>query len=439
MNRIRPEPSQNGDGIGLEIHGLMEKLFPICRSITGDGFRRTLDILRGHIPLEVHEVPSGTRVFDWTVPKEWNIQDAYVKGPKGDKVIDFRRSNLHVVSYSVPVRTTLSLDELKRHLHSLPGHPDWVPYKTSYYQENWGFCLSHRQLLALEEGDYEVVIDSTLRDGSLTYGELFLKGESEQEILISAHACHPSLANDNLSGVGLATMLARDLGPSPRRYSYRFLFVPGTIGAITWLSLNEERAGKIKAGLVLSGVGDKGDLTYKKSRRGDAEIDRAAALVLEHSGLSFRTLEFHPYGYDERQYCSPGFNLPVGRLSRTPQDEYPEYHTSADDLDFVRPEALEASYKTIRGVLDVLEGNRVYLNQNPKCEPQLGKRGLYASAGDDERALLWVLNLSDGGHGLLDIAARARLPFIAVSRAARRLVQAGLLVEGPARAAGRQP
>jgi aminopeptidase-like protein len=417
----------------------MGKLFPICRSITGDGFRRTLDILRGHIPLEIHDVPSGTRVFDWTVPKEWNIRDAYVKDPKGKKIIDFRRSNLHVVSYSVPVRKTLSLEELKKHLHTLPDRPDWIPYRTSYYQEDWGFCLSHRQLLALEEGDYEAVIDSTLRDGSLTYGELYLKGESEEEILISAHACHPSLANDNLSGVGLATMLARGIAASPGHYSYRFLFIPGTIGAITWLSLNEDRAGKIKAGLVLSGVGDRGDLTYKKSRRGDAEIDRAAAHVLEHSGRSCRTLEFHPYGYDERQYCSPGFNLPVGRLSRTPPDEYPEYHTSADDLEFVRPEALEASYETVRSILDVLEGNRVYLNRNPKCEPQLGRRGLYASAGDDELALLWVLNLSDGGHSLLDIAARARLPFMAVSAAARRLIQAGLLVESRAQAGGKQP
>jgi aminopeptidase-like protein len=440
MNTRHPDSRGGGTGAGLEIHRLMTELFPICRSITGDGFRLTLEILRRLIPLEVHEVPSGTRVFDWTVPREWNIRGAHVKDPRGRKIIDFQRCNLHVVSYSLPVKATLPLDELKKHLHTLPAHPDWIPYKTSYYEEDWGFCLSHGQYLALEEGQYEVVIDSSFRDGSLTYGELYLKGETEEEVLFSAHACHPSLANDNLSGVGLAAILARDLASEPRRYSYRFLFIPGTIGAIAWLSLNEEKAGRIKAGLVLTGVGDRGDITYKKSRRGDAEIDRAAAHVLKHAGKPFRLLEFHPYGYDERQYCSPGFDLPVGRLSRTPHGEYPEYHTSADDLGFVAPEALEASYAVVRSIVDALEGNRVYMNLNPKGEPQLGRRGLYSLAGADELALLWVLNQSDGGHSLLDIADRAGLPFPAVFDAAHRLVAAGLLGEsnGPP-FSGRRP
>ncbi len=416
-------------GIGIEIHQLMGELFPICRSITGDGFRRTLNILRRHIPLEVREVPSGTRVFDWTVPKEWNIRDAYIKNPKGKKIVDFRKSNLHVMSYSIPVRTHISLKDLKKHLFTLPEHPDWIPYRTSYYREAWGFCLSHRQFLALEEGDYEVVIDSTLEDGSLTYGELHLKGETDEEILISAHACHPSLANDNLSGVGLATMLAKHLGAVNRRFSYRFLFIPGTIGAITWLSLNEEKTKNIKAGLVVTGVGDSGDIAYKKSRRGNTEIDRAAALVLRHSGQSYRLLDFHPYGYDERQYCSPGFNLPVGRLSRTPYGEYPEYHTSADDLEFVSADPLTDSYEKVRSVIDVLEENRVYQSRNQKCEPQLGKRGLYSSAGANELALLWVLNMSDGGNSLLDIAERSGLPFGAVHEAAQTLAKSDLLAE----------
>lgn len=421
--------SGNENGIGVEIHQLMGELFPICRSITGDGFRRTLEILRRHIPLEVREVPSGTRVFDWTVPKEWNIRDAYIKNPKGEKIVDFRKTNLHVVSYSIPVNMTVSLQELKKHLYTLPDHSDWIPYKRSYYKEDWGFCLSHRQFLALEAGDYEVVIDSTLEDGSLTYGELYLKGEKDDEILISAHACHPSLANDNLSGVGLATLLAKHLGTMPHRFSYRFLFIPGTIGAITWLSLNEEKTKKIKAGLVVAGVGDRGDIAYKRSRQGDAEIDRAATHVLGHSGQPYRLLDFHPYGYDERQYCSPGFNLPVGRLSRTPYGEYPEYHTSADNLEFVSPEALTDSYKKTRATIAVLEGNRVYVSRNQKCEPQLGKRGLYSSAGANEFGLLWVLNLSDGGHSLLDIAERSGLPFGAVQEAAQTLAKAGLLVE----------
>ena len=421
----------DGTAVGQEIFQLIGELYPICRSITGNGFRKTLDILQRHIPLETHEVPSGTRVFDWTVPKEWNIRDAYVKSPKGVKIIDFHESNLNVVSYSVPVKKTVSLGELKEHLHTLPGHPDWVPYRTSYYREEWGFCLSHNDFLGLDEGNYEVVIDSTLEDGSLTYGEFFLEGGRKEEILISAHACHPSLANDNLSGVGLATMLAKHLAASPRKFSYRFLFIPGTIGAITWLSLNEKAARRIKNGLVLTGVGDPGNFTYKKSRRGDAEIDRAAGHVLRHAGRPGRIMDFSPYGYDERQFCSPGFNLPVGRLSRMPHGEYPEYHTSADNLEFVTADSLGDSYDTVRAILGVLENDGAFVNLNPKCEPQLGKRGLYASPGTKEMALLWVLNQSDGNPSLLDIAERSGLAFSAVKRAADELVQAGLLVEKP--------
>jgi len=420
-----------GTAVGEEIFRLIGELYPICRSITGDGFRKTLGILRQHMPLETHEVPSGTRVFDWTVPKEWNIRDAYVINPRGRKIIDFHESNLHVVSYSIPVKKTVSLAELKGHLHTLPGHPDWVPYRTSYYREDWGFCLSHNDFLGLEEGNYEVVIDSTLEDGSLTYGELLIEGAKKDEILISAHACHPSLANDNLSGVGLATMLAKHLAASSRKFSYRFLFIPGTIGAITWLSLNEPAARRIKNGLVLTGVGDPGNFTYKKSRRGDAEIDRAAGLVLRHAGRPGRIMDFSPYGYDERQFCSPGFNLPVGRLSRTPHGEYPEYHTSADNLEFVRVDSLDESYGAVRAMLDVLEKNAVFVNLNPKGEPQLGKRGLYSSPGANELALLWVLNQSDGDHSLLDIAVTSGLEFSAVKRAADSLIGADLLAEKP--------
>jgi aminopeptidase-like protein len=421
-----------GAEAGREIYRLMEELFPICRSITGAGLRQTLEIIRTHIPLVIHEVPSGTRVFDWTVPKEWNIRDAYLRDPKDEKIVDFKRSNLHVVGYSVPVRKTMSLPELKKHLDTLPEHPDWIPYRTSYYREDWGFCLSHNDFLGLKEGDYEVVIDSTLEDGSLTYGELLLEGAIEDEILISAHACHPSLANDNLSGVCLAAMLAKHVASFPHRFSYRFLFIPGTIGAITWLSRNEKAARRIKGGLVLTGLGDPGNLSYKKSRRGDATIDRAAALVLRHTARPGRILEFSPYGYDERQYGSPGFNLPVGRLSRTPFGEYPEYHTSADDMGFVSPDALGESFATVRAILGTVEGDGVFVNQNPKCEPQLGKRGLYASPGQDEMALLWVLNLSDGGHSLFDIAEKSGLAFPAIREAAETLVRADLL-EPPVR------
>jgi aminopeptidase-like protein len=409
------------------MHGLAAELFPICRSITGDGFRASQAILQKHIPLTVHEVPSGTQVFDWTVPKEWNIRDAWVRDPRGEKIIDFKKSNLHILQYSVPKNEKVSLAELRQHLFSLPDHPDWVPYRTSYYKENWGFCVSHRLLESLKEGEYEVCIDSTLRDGSLSYGEYVLPGASEDEVLISCHSCHPSLCNDNLSGMTVATMLARLLGEVDRRYTYRFLFIPGAIGSITWLSSHRERAQRIKHGLVVACVGDGGTMTYKKSRRGNAEIDRAVLHVLNHAGKPFRIKEFIPYGYDERQYCSPGFNLAVGSLTRTPHGEFPQYHTSEDNLEFVRPEFLEDSLATYLSVLRVLEDNKTYVNLNPHCEPQLGKRGLYRPMGGqtdeplNELAMLWVLNLSDGDHTLLDIAERSGIAFDYIAAAADAL------------------
>jgi aminopeptidase-like protein len=420
---------------GQAMHRLIAELFPICRSITGDGLRETLSILRKYIPLEMREVPTGTPVFDWTVPKEWNIRDAFVKNSRGERVIDFAESNLHVVNYSIPVHRRISLPELKEHLFTIPERPDWIPYRTSYYKESWGFCLSQRQLDALSEDEYEISIDSTLKDGHLTYGEYFLRGETQDEVLISCHACHPSLCNDNLSGIALAVSLAKRLQASPRHYSYRFLFIPGTIGAITWLALNEDKLPRIKHGLVLSGVGDAGKLHYKKSRQGSAEIDRVASHVLQHSGTPYELLEFSPYGYDERQYCSPGINLAVGRLSRTPHGTFPEYHTSADNLEFVHPERLGESFTVCQEILSVLENNGTFVNLNPKCEPQLGKRGLYhviggkSDAGLNEMAMLWVLNLSDGSHSLLDIAERSGIRFESIQRAALALREHRLLRE----------
>ena len=415
---------------------LIAAAYPICRSITGDGVRQTLAMIQERIPLEIHEVPSGTPVFDWIVPKEWNIRDAWIKDPSGRKVVDFRENNLHVLNYSVPVHEKLPLAELKKRLFTLPDKPDLIPYRTSYYRETWGFCLRHRTLEQLPEGEYEVLIDSTLADGSLTYGEFFLRGESEREVLLSTHVCHPSLCNDNLSGIAVMTELARELqARSRRRYSYRFLFIPGTIGSITWLARNEEQAKRIDHGLVAANLGDPGAFHYKKSRQGSAEIDRAVLAVLKASGQPFGVEDFVPFGYDERQYASPGFNLAVGSLTRTPYGRYPEYHTSADDLEFVKPEALEGSLHTYLAVMDVLEGNRCYLNLNPKCEPQLGRRGLYRTIGGDdagrarELALLWVLNLSDGEHDLLDVAERSGMSFAAIREAADALLEVGLLRE----------
>ncbi|MGA2593128.1 MAG: DUF4910 domain-containing protein [Bryobacteraceae bacterium] len=422
--------------IGEELHSFAAALYPICRSITGDGIRRTLALIQDRIPLEISEVPTGTHVFDWIVPKEWNIQDAYIKLPGGSRLVDFQQCNLHVMNYSVPVHAVMPLSELRPHLFTIPDHPDWIPYRTSYYERNWGFCLSHNRMSQLPDGEYEVCIDSTLEDGRLTYGECYLRGRLTDEILISCHACHPSLANDNLSGLAVATFLGQLLSQRDLRYSYRFLFVPGTIGAIAWLARNRETAGRIRHGLVLTCIGDAGGFHYKKSRRGNAEIDRAAAHVLHQCGESYEILEFSPYGYDERQYCSPGFNLPVGCLMRSVWGTFPEYHTSADNLEFISPLPLSGSLRTCAAILDVLENNRRYRNLNPYCEPQLGRRNLYRSTGGDAiaseiSARLWVLNLSDGEHSLLDIAERSGIPFQAIAEAADLLCRNGLLAALP--------
>jgi aminopeptidase-like protein len=416
-----------------DLYELVVELYPICRSITGNGVRQTLEIVGREIPLKLHEVPSGTPVLDWTVPREWNLRDAWVKDPSGRKVIDLQDSNLHVMSYSTPVHATMPLAELERHVFTLPDHPDWVPYRTSYYAEAWGFCATQHLVDSLADGDYEVRIDSTLRDGSLTYAEHYLPGESEEEVLVSCHVCHPSLANDNLSGIAVATHLAGRLAEEPRRYSYRFLFIPGTIGSITWLALNEPNLARIRHGLVLACVGDPGGLTYKRSRRGDTPIDQAMTYVLERSGRPHRVIDFEPYGYDERQYCSPGFDLPVGSLSRTPYARYPEYHTSADNLDFVSPEAMADTLEACWEVLRILEADRRYTNLSAKGEPQLGRRGLYGQIGgrsDAEQrqmAMLWVLNQSDGTRGLLEIAQRSGLPFTLIAETAAALERAELL------------
>jgi aminopeptidase-like protein len=425
----------NVAGSAGKMRRLMTELFPFCRSITGDGLRRSLDIVQQLVPLEVIEVPSGTAVFDWIVPKEWNIRDAYIKGPDGKKVVDFGEHNLHVVGYSVPVRQRMPLSELEEHLHSLPEQPELIPYRTSYYKEIWGFCLSHDRRTRLEDGEYEVVIDSSLEPGHLTYGELVLPGEREEEILVSCHVCHPSMANDNLSGLAVATFLAKALEAAERRFTYRFLFIPGTIGSITWLARNEEPAKRIRAGLVAANLGDPGSFHYKRSRQGDAEIDRAVQVALRDTGEEYRVEDFVPFGYDERQYCSPGFDLAVGSLTRTPWGQYPEYHTSADNLDLVTDESLQGSLEMYLEVVRILEQNKSFRNLNPKCEPQLGKRGLYGSLGggtegrDQQLARLWVLNLSDGEHTLLDIAERSGMSFVRVAEAAAALLAAELLAD----------
>jgi len=419
---------------GEELYKLVAELYPICRSITGDGVRRTLEIVDRELGgLQVSEVPTGTQVLDWTVPREWNVRGAWVADAAGERVIDFQASSLHLLGYSVPVRATMPLAELRQHLFTLPDHPDWVPWRTSYYAERWGFCASQRLVDSLPDGDYEVCVDTTLADGHLTYGEHLVEGQTDEEVLVSCHVCHPSLANDNLSGIAVATGLARRLAERRPRYRYRFLFTPGTIGSVTWLARNEDRVGRIRHGLVLACVGDPGGFTYKRSRRGDADIDRAVAHVLGRSGRPHRVVDFTPYGYDERQYCSPGFDLPVGCLSRTPYAAYPEYHTSADDLDLVGPAQLQESLEVCWEVVQVLEADRRYVNLSPKGEPQLGRRGLYGQIGgrsdaeERQMAMLWVLNQSDGHMSLLDVAERSGLPLALLAEVAAALEEAGLL------------
>jgi len=431
VSRPAASAARSAQGRGEEMHALVRELHPLCRSITGDGLRATLRRIAREIPLELHEVPTGTRVLDWEVPREWNLREAWIEDPSGRRVVDLAEHSLHVVGYSTPVDATLPLAELRSHLFTLPDRPDWIPYRTSYYRETWGFCLRQRTLDALPDGEYRVRIDSTLAPGSLTYGELLLPGEGDDEFLVSCHCCHPSLANDNLSGIAVATILARSLSGRRRRHGFRFLFIPGTIGSITWLARNPEAVGRVKHGLVLSCLGDPGMPHYKRSRRGAADIDRAVAHVLRHAG-EHRLLDFVPYGYDERQYCSPGFDLPVGCFTRTPNGRYPEYHTSADDPTLVRAGCLEESLGLLEQVVEVIEGDGRHRNQSPWGEPQLGRRGLYRSTGGTdlpgfELALLWVLNLSDGRHSLLDVAERSGLPFPVVARAAEALGDAGLL------------
>ena len=426
---------ENRTEIGRDMHDLIARLYPICRSITGDGVRQTLKIIGEYIPLKTTEVPTGTRVFDWTVPREWNIKDAYIKNAKGDKIVDFQRSNLHVLNYSSPVNKHVSLAELKQHLFTIPEHEAWIPYRTSYYEDQWAFCISHKQFRELKDEAYKVVIDSSLDDGHLTYAESYFEGRTEEEILISCHICHPSLCNDNLSGIAVSVFLAKALAELDRRYSYRFLFIPATIGSISWLANNEPTLKRIRYGLVAANLGDAGPFTYKKSRQGNSETDQVVINVLRHSGVKHKIIDFFPYGYDERQYGSPGINLPVGCLMRTPHGEYAQYHTSGDNLNFVRPESLAESLNIYQKACFLFEKNCRLMSMNPKCEPQLGRRGLYAKTGGsgnshlNQMALLWVLNLSDGKNTLLDISDRSGLDFFLIDEAAGALLENGLLQE----------
>jgi aminopeptidase-like protein len=432
--RIEEQTCDSSSEIGIAMLALIRELYPIGRSITGPGLRATVQRLSKIVPLQITEVPSGTQVFDWTVPDEWSIEEAYIEDAYGRRVVDLRDSSLHVVGYSVPVDTEMTLSQLKPHLYSLPAHPDWIPFQTSYYTRNWGFCVTDRLLQSLPEGRYRVVIRSQLAPGSLTLAECVHRGTSDEEVLIFAHDCHPSLANDNLSGLAVAINVAAHLRLHVTRYTYRFVFAPATIGSITWLATNEPQLHRIKHGLVLSLLGNRGPLRYKETRSGDLTIDRAARHVLRTEFASSMRLGFSPWGYDERQFASPGINLPVGALVRSESGEYPEYHTSADNLKLISADELGESWLACLKIFEALEGDVSYRNLQPKGEPQLGRRGLYRQTGgyytevpDRQMALLWLLNQSDGVHSLLDIAERSQLPFKVIADAAADLERVGLL------------
>lgn len=422
------------DAAGASMLELMRDLYPMCRSITGPGLRATLQRVALQIPLTTTEVATGTQVFDWTVPREWSIDEAYLEHESGRRFIDLRHSNLHVVNYSVPVDTWMPLSELRPRLHTLPQHPDWVPYRSSYYREDWGFCLSERASGALPDGNYHAVIRSRLYDGALTLGEFLHEGSTTDEVLVFAHTCHPSLCNDNLSGIVVATQLAAFLRSRKTRYSYRFVFAPATIGSIAWMAHNEARLGRIKHGLVLAMLGDAGPLHYVSSKTAVAGIDRAATAVLKAHYPDASMLKFSPWGFDERQFNSPGIGLPVGRLTRALTGAYPEEHTSADALALMSAAALGESWRACLRIFEVLERDGRFVNLAPKGEPQLGRRGLYRQTGgyydgvpDRQLALLWVLNQSDGTASLLDIAERSGLEFGMLAQCAADLQQAGLL------------
>jgi aminopeptidase-like protein len=426
------------EGSGAEMLELMRTLYPICRSLTGDGVRETLRLVDEVLPLEITEVETGTPIFDWTVPREWNIADAWIADADGRRIVDFRESNLHVVGYSTPVRQRMRGADLLERLHTHPEQPGWIPARTAYWAETWGFCVTDDQRRAIDpDREYDVCIDSRLENGQLTYAEAVIPGRTEDEVLLSTYICHPSLCNDNLSGIAVLAHTGRCLRERDLRYTYRLLFSPGTVGPLTWLARNAGRLDRIAHGIVVACVGDPGHVTYKRSRRGLADVDRAAALALRHSRPDSVVEDFVPWGGDERQFCSPGFDLPVGALTRSAHGRFPEYHSSADNFDLVTGPSLADSLEVVLDILDVLERNRAYIGTNQHGEPQLGRRALYGeiSAGvpraeeSFHRAILWVLNLADGGHSLLDVAERADLPFAVVARAADALVDAELLEE----------
>jgi len=421
-----------------KIEQYFDRLWPINRSLSGDGNRETLKILSELIDLQITEVPSGTKCFDWTVPPEWNVKEAWIKDSKGNKIVDFSKNNLHLLGYSIPVNKKMSLSELKANIYTLPDQPDLIPYLTSYYEERWGFCMSHNQFSALQEEEYEVFINSSLDyNGSMTVGDVVLKGSSDREILFSTYICHPSMASNELSGPLVSAFIYRELKKMANRfYTYRFVFIPETIGSIYYLSRHGEHLKqKLDAGFVITCIGDSGIYTYKRSRQGNSLADRCAEIVLKQTEERFIVENFFPSGSDERQYCSPGFNLPVGSLMRTRYSKYTEYHTSGDNKDYISFESMEKSILKYLEIINLLENNFYYKNTIPYCEPQLGKRGLYPTLGSQKdtiatvNAMMWILNLADGTNDVIDIIEKSNINYKDILFSINELQKKGILVK----------
>lgn len=413
-----------------------DRLWPLNRSLTGNANRETLGILSEIIDLKISEIPSGTECFDWKVPPEWNVKEAWIKDGSGKIIVDFRKNNLHLLGYSTGFSGKMELKLLKEHLYSLPAQPDVIPYLTSYYKRKWGFCITYRQLKELSEDTYEVFIDADLNEnGSMTIAEAVIKGETEEEVLLSTYICHPSMANNELSGPLVTAFIFNELKKSGRKkYTYRFLFLPETIGAVYYLSVNgEELKKKLIAGYVVTCAGDRGNFTYKRSRNGNSAADRAAEIMLKQKEKEYIIEDFFPTGSDERQYCSPGYDLPVGSLMRTRYGKYNEYHTSADNKEFISFERMEDTVRMYLDIINVIEKNAYYKNLKPYCEPQLGKYGLYPEIGSDKdtaetvSSLMWALNLSDGMNDLITISEKSGTEFEKIAEACEILEKKGIL------------
>lgn len=417
------------------MYNLLKELFPINRSITGDGVRKSLKIIKKIIDLNFVEIKSGTKCYDWEVPLEWNINDAYILDPKGKKIIDFKKNNLHVVSYSEPINRLISLKELKKNLHTLPKIPTAIPYLTSYYHKNWGFCISYNQFKKLREGKYKVVIKSNFKKGSLTLADSVLKGKVKKEIIISSYICHPSMANDSLSGVVVAVYLYKYLKSlKSRYYTYRFIFAPETIGVISYLKKNEKKIKQnVLCGFVLTCLGDKAAFNYKKTKQNNHEIDKIVKYTFDRNNKKITYHDFWPSGSDERQYSSPSFNIPVGSLIRSVYGKFSQYHTSKDNLSFINKKKLEESLDIYKNIFNIIDSNHTYVRTNGHCEPMLSKYNLYDTIGGnkiqnkDTMLYLWILNLSDGNHTLLDIANKSNYTYNKILQCTKILINKNLI------------